>query len=286
LKPDFSFDEGEAYYVLLDSGVISDLTGHTYPGISSSSVFNVTTRPPVRIQIEHAGATTLIALANHFYLQDNAGTGPTLKFGGNDVVAGQFGGWTPIAAESTGSGYEVAWKVTGANQYSVWSTDANGNYTGNLVPSVTGNDPALLATESFFQQDINGDGHIASAHVPIEATARQRWRRATIISIWTAAAPVRASNSAATMLSLVSSGLDADCGGEHRFRLRSRLESHRRQPVLGVDNGRERQLPSPISCRGTTAMILLFSLPSLSSSRTSTAMVRSAARTCRLKPVA
>ena len=34
----------------------------------------------------------------------------------------------------------------------------NGNYTGNLVPSVAGNDPALLATESFFQQDLNGDG--------------------------------------------------------------------------------------------------------------------------------
>ena len=32
-------------------------------------------------------------------------------------MAGQFGGWTPIGAEQTASGYEVAWKVTGADQY-------------------------------------------------------------------------------------------------------------------------------------------------------------------------
>jgi serralysin len=121
-----------------------------------------------RTPIETHGVTTLALGNNHFYLQDGNGAGPSVKFGGTDVASGQFGAWTPIAAETTGSGYEIAWKVTGADQYSVWSTDANGNYTGNLVPGVTGNDPALVATEAFFQQDINGDGVISSAHVPIE----------------------------------------------------------------------------------------------------------------------
>ena len=32
-------------------------------------------------------------------------------------MAGQFGGWTPIGAEQTASGYQVAWKLTGADQY-------------------------------------------------------------------------------------------------------------------------------------------------------------------------
>ena len=47
------------------------------------------------------------------------------------VVAGQFGAWTPIGAEQTASGYEVAWKVTGADQYTVWDTDSSGSYTSN-----------------------------------------------------------------------------------------------------------------------------------------------------------
>jgi serralysin len=109
-----------------------------------------------RTPIETHGVTTLALGNNHFYLQDNTGAGPTLKMGGIDVVAGQFGAWTPIAAESTGSGYEVAWKVTSADQYSVWNTDANGNYVSNLVPRGYRQRPCLLATESFFQQDLNG----------------------------------------------------------------------------------------------------------------------------------
>ena len=41
--------------------------------------------------------------------------------------------WTPIGAEQTASGYEVAWKVTGADQYTVWNTDSSGNYTLKCV---------------------------------------------------------------------------------------------------------------------------------------------------------
>src|SRR5438477_303312 len=38
-----------------------------------------------------------------------AGTGPELKYAGSPVAAGQFGTWTPIGAEQTATGYEVAW---------------------------------------------------------------------------------------------------------------------------------------------------------------------------------
>ena len=47
-------------------------------------------------------------------------------------MAGQFGAWTPIGAEQTASGYEVAWKIAGADQYAVWNTDSNGNYISNI----------------------------------------------------------------------------------------------------------------------------------------------------------
>ena len=64
--------------------------------------------------IESAGSTSLVAVGNHFFLDNiSTGSGPSLKYGGTDVVAGQFGGWTPIGAEQTASGYQVAWKDPG-----------------------------------------------------------------------------------------------------------------------------------------------------------------------------
>ncbi len=47
--------------------------------------------------------------------------------------SGQFDAWTPIGAEKTASGYEVAWHNTSTGQYTVWSTDSNGNYVSNIV---------------------------------------------------------------------------------------------------------------------------------------------------------
>ena len=39
------------------------------------------------------------------------GAGPSLKYNGAVYAAGQFGGWSPISAEKTASGYLVAWKA-------------------------------------------------------------------------------------------------------------------------------------------------------------------------------
>ena len=60
----------------------------------------------------------------------------------------------------TASGYDVAWKNTGTGQYTVWTTDSNGNYTGNLIGAVSGNSYALESFEPVFHQDLNGDGVI------------------------------------------------------------------------------------------------------------------------------
>ena len=36
--------------------------------------------------------------------------------------------WSYIGAEQTASGYQVALRMPGADQYTVWNTDSNGNY--------------------------------------------------------------------------------------------------------------------------------------------------------------
>jgi serralysin len=66
--------------------------------------------------LESNGSTRLSQIANRFYLQDGGGAGPSLKFPGMDLMVGQLGAWTPISAERTASGYQVAWKIDGADQ--------------------------------------------------------------------------------------------------------------------------------------------------------------------------
>jgi protocatechuate 3,4-dioxygenase beta subunit len=111
--------------------------------------------------IQTDGSTSLTQVGTNYFL-DNAGSGPELKSAGSPVTAGEFGGWTPIGAVQTASGYDVAWKVAGADQYSVWSTDSNGNYISNNVANingaVSGTNTALESIETIFHQDLNGDG--------------------------------------------------------------------------------------------------------------------------------
>jgi 20S proteasome alpha/beta subunit len=111
--------------------------------------------------IEAFGSTSLVEVgSNYFLFSISSGTGPEMQNAGTGVVAGQSGGWTPIGAEQTATGYEVAWKVTGADQYSVWNTDSNGNYISNMIGVVSGSSSVLQSLEPSFHQDLNGDGVI------------------------------------------------------------------------------------------------------------------------------
>jgi len=111
--------------------------------------------------LETFGSTSLVEVGNNFYLNSiSSGSGPELKYGGAAFVAGQAGAWTPIGAEQTATGYEVAWKVAGADQYSVWNTDSNGNYIANAIGVVSGTSSTLESFETSFHQDLNGDGTI------------------------------------------------------------------------------------------------------------------------------
>jgi hypothetical protein len=112
--------------------------------------------------LESSGATKLTQVANTYSLdQSSGGTGPQLKFAGAAVSSGQFGNnWTILAAEATGSGYDVVWKDTSTGLYNVWSVDSNGNYVGNLIYGATASSSSLQSLEPLFQQDLNGDGLI------------------------------------------------------------------------------------------------------------------------------
>jgi hypothetical protein len=125
---------------------------------------------PVITVIEALGSTSLVQIGSDYFLNLVAGgTGPELKINGAAVVAGQSGGWNPIGAEQTATGYEVAWKLAGTNEFSVWATDSNGNYTSNLIGVALGTDSAVELIETSFHQDLNGDGTIGPVATVIES---------------------------------------------------------------------------------------------------------------------
>ena len=110
--------------------------------------------------IESSGSTSLLTDGTNFFLNLHGGSAVELSYGGAPVTAGQFGGWTPIAAQQTATGYEVALKLAGADQYGVWDTDSSGNYLSAPLGIVSGTSAALELIETSFQHDLNGDGTI------------------------------------------------------------------------------------------------------------------------------
>ena len=135
-----------------------DLTGNI--AINLADLIGVALVPVV---IEAIGATTLTEVAHNYYLYAHGTTsGPTLKYAGGVVSTGQFGNVSPIAVEQTANGYQVAWKVNGADQFNVWNTDSNGNFL-SYTPIVSGSSAALKSFETSFQQDLNGDGVIGGS---------------------------------------------------------------------------------------------------------------------------
>ena len=135
----------------------------------SDGVVSVDSFAPPAVTIEAAGMTRLVEIGNHFFLRDAGGAGPYVKFQGGPVVDAQFGAWKALGTEQTASGYQVAWKNGGANEYLVWSLDSGGNYVGNATAVVAGSDMALQTIESAFQQDLNEDGRVGLATTTIEA---------------------------------------------------------------------------------------------------------------------
>ncbi|WP_354226450.1 matrixin family metalloprotease [Bradyrhizobium sp. F1.4.3] len=128
---------------------------------------NFLANPPV--SIEAVGATSLLQSGSNFYMSPVGGGSPVeLKYTSSPVVAGQFGGWTPVGAEHVSSGYEVAWQIPGTNQFTVWTTDSSGNLISS-TGAIAGTSTALEQAESSLHQDLNGDGTIGVSVTTIEA---------------------------------------------------------------------------------------------------------------------
>ncbi len=118
--------------------------------------------------IEAFGSTALAKAADVYLLPATDGSlGPQLTYGGALVAPGQFGAWTPIAAERTSSGYELVWKM-GVDRYLLWDTDSDGHWL-STGKAMSGTSAALQRIEAGFQQDLNGDGSILP-RVEIEAS--------------------------------------------------------------------------------------------------------------------
>ena len=147
--------------VNLNSATITDGAGNaanlSLTGLTQSGPQIDTTPPPTPTAV--TGSTSLAQLANNYFLFASGGmTGPELRYNGAAVASGMFGSFNPIGAVQTANGYEIAWQNASTGQYTVWSTDSNGNYTGNLIGAVSGNSYALESLEPVFNQDLNGDG--------------------------------------------------------------------------------------------------------------------------------
>ena len=120
--------------------------------------------------IDSSGSTSLLQVGHDYDLENiSSGSGPELQRGGAAVTVGEYAGWALIGAEQVaGGGYDVALENASTGQYSVWSTNSNGNYLSSLITHVAGNSIALESLENTFHQDLNGDGTIGLVGTAIE----------------------------------------------------------------------------------------------------------------------
>ena len=198
--------------------------------------------------IESNGSTSLVQVANNYFLHQ-AGGSPDLELSafGAPVTTGEFGAFNPIAAEATASGYEVAWKAAGADQYTVLNADSSGTFVSHAFFVVSGSSYALQSLEASFQQDVNGDGRIG----PLTTVIEFGWLdqpgpgRGRLFSEYR-----RLTGSAAALFRRRRRGgpvrcVDADRRGAGRKRVPGRLEERRRRSISFMDRRRQRQLHHP-----------------------------------------
>jgi hypothetical protein len=136
----------------LETTFHQDLNGDGVIGVPTTTTSGTT--------IESYGSTALVQTGSNYFMNPVAGgSGTELEYSGTPVTSGEFGAWTPIGAEATSTGYEVAWKNGTADQYTVWSTNSSGNYVSD-IGFVAGSSATLQSLETSFHQDLNGDGVI------------------------------------------------------------------------------------------------------------------------------
>ncbi len=148
------------------SGSISNVSGASAALESIETSFNYdlngdgTIGVPAPTVIESNGSMSLMTDGVNYLLQPNGGTTVKLSYNGATVTVGQFGAWTPIAAAQTATGYEVAFKLAGSDQFTIWNTDSSGNYLSSAFSTALGSSAQLESYEPGFNYDLNGDGTV------------------------------------------------------------------------------------------------------------------------------
>ncbi len=106
--------------------------------------------------IEDNGAYQLsIGESGALQVGDGVGAPVSLKINSVDIKPASFADWSALQAEANETGFTVLWQdPTGG--YSVWQTDAAGNYLSSKSKS----DAQVTELESLFSTDLNGDGGI------------------------------------------------------------------------------------------------------------------------------
>ena len=125
---------------------------------TAANMSGVTTSISGTLQIDTS--THVAQVGSNYFLDNIDNSGPELTLNGAALGPTQLGSWAPFAAVQTASGYDVALKLAGANQYTVWATNSSGAYLSTLVGIVPGNNATLESIETTFNQDLNGDGSI------------------------------------------------------------------------------------------------------------------------------
>src|SRR5205814_8861777 len=92
--------------------------------------------------------------SNDFLDPVSGGPGPALKYALSLHDALPIS-WVPVGVEATATGYEVAFKLTGTNTYTVWNTDSSGNYNSSAIGGVSGNSAAFERSEEHLHEDHN-----------------------------------------------------------------------------------------------------------------------------------
>ncbi len=196
--------------------------------------------------IESSGSTALAQVGDNYFFNPVAGgTGPEFQYNGSFVTPATVPGWTFIAAEKTSTGYEVALKATGSNQYTVWNTDNSGKVTSNAVGGyVSGSNAKLQALETSFHQDLNGDGKIGVSATVIEFVRLDRpgsGRRQLFLQSCRRRDGSRVSIRWIVRHAGAGPRLDVYRCGEDQHRLRGRAQGYGVEPIHGVEYRQQRQ---------------------------------------------
>ena len=79
------------------------------------------------------GRDNLVQVANPFFLHDSARSGPSRKYAGSDVVAGQFGAWTPLGRRRLGAATRLSGRTAAPTSTSSGTSTAT--ETGRANPT-------------------------------------------------------------------------------------------------------------------------------------------------------